>query len=163
MLCRPIDSTSISSSSFSPSRVARVGSTFVLSNERTTHHWRLFSPKGGGAYNPAWRHWSSGGGRARGECSGLQKGGYAHWIVVVGGVPGRCSLGHLPKAPPRGGAFLVFDTGRRETGCTGRVNCESGMKLVGQKSVSSRRLPVSFEAMEALHASRKRRVHTVVV
>ena len=73
MLRHPIDSSAISSSSISPSRVARMGSAFVFSNERTTHHRRLFSPKGGGAYNPAWRHWGTGGGRVRGKLVAFRK------------------------------------------------------------------------------------------
>ena len=69
-----------------------------------------------------------------------------------------------PKGPaPRRGLSSFRDRAGEKLGCTVHVNYELGMKLVGQESVSSRRPAESFEAMEALHVSRKRRVHTTVV
>ena len=37
----------------------------------------------------------------------LEKGGQS-WTVVVGGVPGRCSLEHLSNRAPPSGALSIF-------------------------------------------------------
>ena len=59
-----------------------------------------------------------------------------------------------PKGPaPRRGLSNFRDRAGEKTGCSVRVNCEPGMKLVGQKSVPPRRLPVSFEAKKPTRTS----------